>query len=72
MGHLLREKLATSDDLLAWREALYQQILPSIRQAAFPFKQRLATWATEYQSAMQELLKLITWDLENLARKRQW
>jgi aryl-alcohol dehydrogenase-like predicted oxidoreductase len=69
-AHLLREKLGDFDDLLAWREALYNQILPSIRQALARLSTDRQTWANDYQNTMQELLKLITWDLENLADQK--
>jgi aryl-alcohol dehydrogenase-like predicted oxidoreductase len=69
-AHVLRERLGDLDDLLSWRDALYQQILPSIRQALSRLTVEREHWATDYQSAMSELLKLITWDLENLAVQR--
>ena len=69
-AHLLRERLGDLDDLLAWRDALYQQILPSIRQSLSRLTPERQQWATDYQTAMSELLKMITWDLENLAVQR--
>lgn len=69
-AHMLREKLGDLDDLLAWREALYQQIFPSIRGALSRLNDDRRTWASDYQTAMQELLKLVTWDLENLADQK--
>jgi len=69
-AHLLRDRLGDLDDLLAWRDALYQQILPSIRQALSRLTNEREQWATNYQAEMSELLKLITWDLENLAAQR--
>lgn len=69
-AHLLREKLGDFDDLLAWREVLYQQIFPSIRQALSRLSRERLTWAQDYQNTMQELLRLITCDLENLAGQK--
>jgi aryl-alcohol dehydrogenase-like predicted oxidoreductase len=69
-AHVLRERLGDMDDLLAWREALYQQILPSIRQALSRLPADRQAWGDEYQSAMQELLRLASHDLENLANKK--
>lgn len=69
-AHLLREKLGDFDDLIGWRDVLYQQILPSIRQALSRLNQDRQTWANDYRSAMQELLKLVTYDLENLANQK--
>ncbi len=69
-AHVLREKIGDLDDLLAWREALYQQIFPSIRQALSRLPADRQAWASDYQATMQELLKLVTWDLENLADQK--
>jgi uncharacterized protein len=69
-AHALRENLSEMDDLLAWRDALYQQIYPSIRQALSRLAPDQAAWGQEYQNAIAELLKLITSDLENLAEQK--
>jgi len=69
-AHMLRERLGELDDLLAWREALYQQILPSIRQAISRLTPAQEAWSRDYQTAMSEFLKLVTWDLENLAGQK--
>lgn len=69
-AHLLRDRLGEIDDLLAWREALYQQVLPSIRQAVSRLTADRQQWSQDYQTTMSELLRLITWDLENLARQK--
>lgn len=69
-AHLLRDRLGDLDDVLAWREALYQQILPSIRTALSKLNHDRQTWANDYQETMREFLKLITWDLENLANQK--
>ena len=69
-AHLLRDRLSDLDDLLAWREALFHQIFPSIRQALSRLTPDRQAWANDYQTAMQDLLKLITSDLENLANQK--
>lgn len=69
-AHALRDRLSDLDDLLAWREALYAQIYPSIRQALTRLDAAHAQWAQDYQTAIAELLKLVTMDLENLAEKK--
>lgn len=69
-AHALRDRLSDMDDLLAWREALYSQIYPSIRQALSRLDSAQASWAQDYQVAIQDLLKLVTMDLENLAEKK--
>ena len=69
-AHALRERVGDLDDVLAWKEALYAQIYPSIRQALARVPQDKQTWAQDYQLAMQDLLKLVTWDLENLADQK--
>ena len=69
-AHALREKLSEMDDLLSWREALYGQVYPSIRQALSRLDAAQATWANDYQTAISELLKLVTMDLENLAEQK--
>jgi aryl-alcohol dehydrogenase-like predicted oxidoreductase len=55
---------------LSWREALYAQIYPSIRQALQRIDSANAQWASDYQTAIADLLKLVTMDLENLAEKK--
>ncbi len=69
-AHVLREKLPDLDDLLTWREALYQQILPSIRQALQRIEEKDKKWADDYRITIQELLKFASWDMENLAEKK--
>jgi aryl-alcohol dehydrogenase-like predicted oxidoreductase len=69
-AHVLRDKLSDLDDLLAWREALYQQIFPSIRSSLSRLSSERQAWSQDYQNTIQELLKLITWDLENLAEQK--
>lgn len=69
-AHALRDRLNEMDDLLAWREALYAQIYPSIRQALQRVDSTNAQWAQDYQTAIGDLLKLVTMDLENLAEKK--
>lgn len=69
-AHALRDRLAEIDDLLIWKDVLFQQILPSIRQAISRLPSEQEAWGHEYQSAMQDLLRLVTWDLENLAEKK--
>jgi aryl-alcohol dehydrogenase-like predicted oxidoreductase len=69
-AHALREKLSDLDDLLSWREALYGQIYPSIRQALQRIDSAHAQWAQDYETAVAELLKLVTMDLENLAEQK--
>ena len=69
-AHALRENLSEMDDLLQWREALYQQIYPSIRQALSRLPSDQQVWANDYQTAISELLKLVTSDLENLAQQK--
>ena len=69
-AHLLREKISDLDDLLGWRDALYQQIFPSIRQALQRLPADKEAWANDYQQAIKELLRLVTCDLENLADQK--
>lgn len=69
-AHALRERITEIDDLLIWRDVLYNQIFPSIRQGLARLTPEQQAWGAEYQSAMQELLKLVTFDLENLAEKK--
>lgn len=69
-AHALRDRLAEIDDLLIWKDVLFQQILPSIRQAISRLSREQESWGAEYQGVMQDLLRLVTWDLENLAQKK--
>ncbi len=69
-AHVLRDKMGDFDDLLAWREALYQQIYPSIRNGIERLTTDRQPWAEEYRNVMRELLGLITSDLENLAAQK--
>jgi uncharacterized protein len=69
-AHLLRDRIGDLDDVLVWREALYHQILPSIRQALAKVPASHESWSAEFQSTMQEFLRLVTWDLENLAAQK--
>ncbi len=69
-AHALRDKLSEMDDLLGWRDALYQQIYPSIRQALTRLGPEHQAWAIEFQNSVGDLLKLVTADLENLAEKK--
>ncbi len=69
-AHALRDRLSDLDDLLAWREALYAQIYPSIRQALQRVDSAQGAWAQDYQTAIGDLLNLVTKDLENLAEKK--
>lgn len=69
-AHALRDRLSEIDDLLVWRDALFGQIYPSIRQALSRLTPEHANWANDYQTAIQDLLRLVTWDLENLANQK--
>lgn len=69
-AHLLRDKIGDLDDVLQWREALYQQILPSIRQGLSKLGPDREAWSHEFQQAMKELLRLVTSDLENLGDQK--
>jgi aryl-alcohol dehydrogenase-like predicted oxidoreductase len=69
-AHALRERLSDLDDVLQWRDVLYQQIFPSIRTALSRLGPEWQAWSADYQTAAQELLKLVTWDLENLANQK--
>ncbi|HVK60806.1 MAG TPA: aldo/keto reductase [Bdellovibrionales bacterium] len=69
-AHALRERLGEIDDLLTWREVLYGQIMPTVRQALTRLTPDQAAWANEYSPVMSELFRLITWDLENLAEQK--
>lgn len=69
-AHALRDRLAEIDDLLIWKDVLLNQILPSIRQALSRMPREHEGWGAEYQAAMQELFRLVTADLENLAEKK--
>lgn len=69
-AHVLRDRLNDLDDLLAWRDALLNQVYPSIRQALNRLNADRQAWANDYQATMQELLNLITADLENLANQK--
>ncbi|RYZ67457.1 MAG: hypothetical protein EOP05_17715, partial [Proteobacteria bacterium] len=69
-AHALRENLSEMDDLLGWRDALYQQIYPSIRKELSRLPADQQSWAHDYQGAISELLKLVTNDLENLAEQK--
>jgi aryl-alcohol dehydrogenase-like predicted oxidoreductase len=69
-AHVLRDRLGELDDLLTWKEALYMQIMPSIRQALSRLNADRSSWSTEYQEVMQKLFDLISCDLENLAHQK--
>lgn len=69
-AHALRDRLSEIDDLLVWRDALFGQIYPSIRQALGRLGPEHGAWINDYQIAIQELLRLVTWDLENLANQK--
>ncbi len=69
-AHALRDKLSEMDDLLGWRDALYQQIYPSIRQALSRLGPEHQAWSNDYQASVGDLLKLVTSDLENLAEQK--
>jgi aryl-alcohol dehydrogenase-like predicted oxidoreductase len=69
-AHALRENLSEMDDLLGWREVLYGQIYPSIRTALSRLDPAQGQWAQDYQTAVGDLLKLVTKDLENLAERK--
>lgn len=69
-AHALRDRLSEIDDLLSWRDALFGQIYPSIRQAISRLGSEHGAWVNDYQLAVQELLRLVTWDLENLANQK--
>lgn len=69
-AHVLRERLSEIDDLMGWKDVLFQQIIPSIRQGLARIPAEHQSWSHEYQNTMQELLRLITADLENLAEEK--
>jgi aryl-alcohol dehydrogenase-like predicted oxidoreductase len=69
-AHALRDRLAEIDDLLIWKDVLFQQIFPSIRTAVSRLSADLEPWGGEYTTVMRDLLRLVTWDLENLAEKK--
>lgn len=69
-AHALRDHLSEMDDLLGWRDVLYAQIYPSIRQALSRLGPDQQAWAADYQTAIGDLLKLVTADLENLAERK--
>ena len=69
-AHLLRDKIGDLDDVLQWREALYSQILPSIRQGLAKLGPDREAWSLDFQNAMRELLRLVTYDLENLGNQK--
>ena len=69
-AHALRDRLSEIDDLLTWRDALSSQIYPSIRQALSRLSNEHQAWVQEYQTAIQDLLRLVSWDLENLANQK--
>lgn len=69
-AHVLRDRLSDFDDLLSWREALYHQLIPSIRAALERLAPEQQAWANDYQTTMREVLDLITQDLENLAQQK--
>lgn len=69
-AHVLRDRLGELDDVLAWKEVLYNQIFPSTRQALKRLPETFQGWAETYQTALQELVRLITADLENLAERK--
>lgn len=69
-AHVLRDRLNDLDDILVWREALLHQVYPSIRQALNRLNSDRQAWANDYKTTMQELLNLVTADLENLANQK--
>jgi len=69
-AHALRDRLAEIDDLLIWKDVVFQQIYPTIRQAISRLPREQEALGQEYTQVMQELLRLVTWDLENLAEKK--
>ena len=69
-AHALRDRLAEIDDLLIWKDVVFQQIYPTIRQAMSRLPKEHESFGQEYTQVMQELLRLVTWDLENLAQKK--
>jgi aryl-alcohol dehydrogenase-like predicted oxidoreductase len=69
-AHALRDRVADIDDVLSWKDALAQQIYPSIRLALSKLGPSDEAWAQDFQNAMQDLLSLITADLENLQHQK--
>jgi hypothetical protein len=61
----LRDKMGEIDDLLMWKESLAVQIMPAIRASIARVPLSAESWRTEYSTALQEVLNLITQDLEN-------
>jgi aryl-alcohol dehydrogenase-like predicted oxidoreductase len=69
-AHALRDKLGELDDVLQWRDALIQQIYPSLSKALERAREHDRPWAEEYQPMIVDLLSLIGRDLESVAAKR--
>ena len=69
-GHALREKLGELDDVLSWRDALAQQIYPSLSKSLERARERDPEWAEQYRPVILELLSLVGRDLESVAHKR--
>lgn len=69
-GHALREGFQQIEDILMWRDVLYQQILPSLDAALERLQPSQAQWAEEYRQSALDLLSLMTKNLESLGNER--
>ncbi len=69
-GHVLRDKLGDLGDLLRWREAVQQQILPQLEQSLSRLPKVHDQWANDYREGIHTLVKLITALQENLAAEK--
>ncbi len=69
-AHILRDKIGHLDDVLQWQDALYSQILPSLRKGIASIDSQPATTVQEYRERMTEVLQLITQDLESLQARK--
>lgn len=70
IGHMLRDRLGELNDVLQWKDALRQQIMPHLRHCLSRLAPEQTAWADEYAVAVSELLELITKTLENIGAQK--
>ncbi len=69
-GHVLRDRMNDLTDVLQWKDALAQQIIPQLRLSLDRLGPADAAWTQEYRVQVAELLDLVTKALENLAAQK--
>jgi aryl-alcohol dehydrogenase-like predicted oxidoreductase len=69
-GQALRESYQQIEDILVWRDVLFQQILPSLHSSLERLSPAQHAWGHEYREIALTLLSLMTKNLEALAAGR--